>query len=254
MCQACAPAFLIRTGRGSGGQSGGRPSLHGIRHRLPHQAAGAVQGPPVARVELTDRKVAVALDSERRPSPQREPITSALHLPIPPPGRFPSEPTRQARERRVPPRPGPLASLYSPYAYIPHANSSKPPETPVPPTREPASPESFLPLTSVEFEILLALADAPLHGYGILKAVEGRSGGGTTLHPGTLYRALDRLSGSGLLEEAPDADEAEEADDRRRYYRLTSLGRRVARAEALRLESQVGAARARNLLEGTGPP
>lgn len=154
----------------------------------------------------------------------------------------------------VPPRLAPLASLYSPYAYILHANSSKPPETPVPPTQEPASPESFLPLTSVEFEILLALADAPLHGYGILKEVEGRTGGRTTLHPGTLYRALDRLSGSGLLEEAPDTDEAEEADDRRRYYRLTSLGRRVARAEALRLESQVGAARARNLLEGTGPP
>lgn len=114
--------------------------------------------------------------------------------------------------------------------------------------------EEFLPLTSVEFEILLALADAPLHGYGILKAVERRTDGRTTLHPGTLYRALDRLSGSGLLEEAPGADRGEDEDQRRRYYRLTPLGRRVARAEALRLESQVGAARARDLLEGAGPP
>lgn len=119
---------------------------------------------------------------------------------------------------------------------------------------EPGPAEEFLPLTSVEFEIVLALADGPLHGYGMLKRVERRTEGRTTLHPGTLYRALDRLTESGILEEAPDADEAEDADDRRRYYRLTPLGRRVARAEARRLESQVGAARARNLLKGAAPP
>lgn len=113
--------------------------------------------------------------------------------------------------------------------------------------------DEFLPLTAVEFEILLALAGGALHGYGIMKEVERRTGGAATLHPGTLYRALDRLAGSGLLEEVPDAGADEDGDGRRRDYRLTGLGRRVARAEALRLQSQLGAARARDLLGGAGP-
>lgn len=108
-------------------------------------------------------------------------------------------------------------------------------------------------MTAVEFEILLALAGGPLHGYGIMKEVERRTGGATTLHPGTLYRALDRLAGSGLLEEIPEKLVDEGEDERRRNYRLTALGRRVARAEAQRLQSQVGAARARDLLRGAGP-
>lgn len=112
--------------------------------------------------------------------------------------------------------------------------------------------EAFLPLTEVEFEILLALAADALHGYRILKEVERRTGGRTTLHPGTLYRALDRLEESGLLAETERPEKAAGSDDRRRYYRLTRLGRRVGRAEARRLESQVGAARARNLLEEAG--
>ncbi len=117
-----------------------------------------------------------------------------------------------------------------------------------------SEPGSFLPLTEVEFEILLALAERPLHGYGIMKEVEDRTGGRTTLHPGTLYRALDRLADSGLLDEACDPSPDEGGDERRKYYRLTPLGRRVARAEALRLQSQVGAARARDLLGGGGGP
>ncbi len=117
-----------------------------------------------------------------------------------------------------------------------------------------AGPESFLPLTEVEFEILLALAGGPLHGYGIMKGVERRTGGRTVIHPGTLYRALDRLSDAGLLEETVQVSGDARADDRRRTYRLTPLGRRVARAEALRLESQVGAARALDLLGEPGAP
>jgi len=112
--------------------------------------------------------------------------------------------------------------------------------------------EEFLPLTAVEFEILLALADAPLHGYRILKEVERRTGGRTTLHPGTLYRALDRLSDSDLLRETSEPEAEDGGDERRRYYRLTELGRSVARAEAHRLESQVGAARERDLLGEAG--
>jgi len=110
-----------------------------------------------------------------------------------------------------------------------------------------------LPLTPLEFEVLLALSDADLHGYAIMRTVEDRSGGLVSVHAGTLYRALARLVDSGLLEERDDApDRAGEPNDRRRVYRLTRLGRAVARAEAERLESQVGSARAFGLLGGTG--
>ena len=110
-----------------------------------------------------------------------------------------------------------------------------------------------LPLTPLAFETLLALAPGDRHGYAIMQDVEERSGGALTLHAGTLYRALARLVESGLIEEV-DAPAAEDAgsDARRRYYRLTRLGRRVAAAEARRLESQVGSARAFGLLGERG--
>lgn len=109
--------------------------------------------------------------------------------------------------------------------------------------------EAFLPLTPVAFEILLALADEARHGYAILKDVESRTGGRMALHAGTLYRALARLTEDGLLEELEEGEEdADSSDGRRRYYRLTGLGRRVAVAEANRLERQVVDARARAIL------
>ena len=113
--------------------------------------------------------------------------------------------------------------------------------------------ETFLPLTPVAFEIVLALADGERHGYSILQEVESRSGGAISLHAGTLYRALARLLESGLIEELDRRPAPAEDDERRRYYRLTSRGIAVARAEALRLESQVTAARARRLLKAVRP-
>src|ERR1044072_6480426 len=109
-------------------------------------------------------------------------------------------------------------------------------------------PESFLPLTPVAFEILLALADGERHGYSILQEVETRSGGAVSLHAGTLYRALARLLESELIEEL-DSPDPENDDGRRRYYRLTSRGIAVARAESGRLEGQLAAARSRRLLK-----
>jgi DNA-binding PadR family transcriptional regulator len=108
-------------------------------------------------------------------------------------------------------------------------------------------PESFLPLTPVAFEILLALADAERHGYSIMQEVEQRSNGTVILHAGTLYRALARLLEHELIEELDErpADD----DERRRYYRLTARGIAVARAEAARLSGQLAAARARRLLK-----
>jgi len=110
--------------------------------------------------------------------------------------------------------------------------------------------QEHLPLTPVAFEILLSLAGEERHGYAILRAVSERASGGVRLHAGTLYRALARLVETGLIAEL-DARPEPGTDERRRYYRLTALGRRVAIAEARRLEGQVGAARAFGLL-GTG--
>jgi len=110
-------------------------------------------------------------------------------------------------------------------------------------------PESFLPLTPVAFEILLALADGERHGYSILQEVETRSGGAVSLHAGTLYRALARLLESDLIEELNESP-VPSSDERRRYYQLTTRGIAVARAEVGRLEGQLAAARTRRLLKG----
>jgi DNA-binding PadR family transcriptional regulator len=109
-------------------------------------------------------------------------------------------------------------------------------------------PDSFLPLTPVAFEILLALADGEQHGYSIMREVNRRSTGSVTLHPGTLYRALARLLESGLIDELDERPEVGNDDERRRYYQLNARGIAVARAEAERLESQLSAARSRKLL------
>ncbi|HWC72869.1 MAG TPA: PadR family transcriptional regulator, partial [Gemmatimonadales bacterium] len=96
------------------------------------------------------------------------------------------------------------------------------------------APEAFLPLAPATFQILLALTDDELHGYAIMKSVVTRSEGSVQLGPGTLYGALKRLLEAGLVEEAGERADPEHDDERRRYYRLTSLGVSVARAEARR--------------------
>ncbi|MEE8586679.1 MAG: PadR family transcriptional regulator [Acidobacteriota bacterium] len=114
-----------------------------------------------------------------------------------------------------------------------------------------AQMDAFLPLTSLSFEILLALAKQDCHGYIILQRVRQRSQ--SNLHPGTLYRAISRLMGQGLIEELEERPAAEVDDRRRRYYRMTPLGKRVARAEASRLAAQVTAAHELRLLEKLEP-
>lgn len=113
--------------------------------------------------------------------------------------------------------------------------------------RHTPDPASLLPLTPVAFEILLALAEEERHGYHIMQAVERRTDGRISLHAGTLYRALARLVDARLIEELDERPDPS-TDERRRYYRLTTFGREVAAAEASRLESQVRAARAVQLL------
>jgi DNA-binding PadR family transcriptional regulator len=107
----------------------------------------------------------------------------------------------------------------------------------------PPAPESLLPLSPPVFHILLSLADADRHGYAIMQEIEERTGGAVRIGPGTLYGAIKRLRDDELIEEL--VADGEGSDERRRYYHLTTLGRKVARLEAERLEELVAAARAR---------
>jgi DNA-binding PadR family transcriptional regulator len=104
-------------------------------------------------------------------------------------------------------------------------------------------PEDFLPLKPVAFQILLSLADGERHGYGVTQDIASRTAARMRLEPGNLYRSLKAMLDDGLIEEserrpAPDLD-----DERRRYYRITPLGRKVALAETARLEALVAEAR-----------
>ncbi|HUD98387.1 MAG TPA: PadR family transcriptional regulator [Bryobacteraceae bacterium] len=100
-------------------------------------------------------------------------------------------------------------------------------------------PETFLPLKTNWFHILLSLAGEDQHGYGIMQEVLDRTGGKLRLWPATLYGSLKQLIEAGLIEESSDRPARELDDARRRYYRLTRLGRRVLAAESDRLQELV---------------
>lgn len=102
------------------------------------------------------------------------------------------------------------------------------------------------PLTPVVFDILVTLATADQHGYAILNEVRERTG--EMVRPGSLYRALNRLLDDELIEEVAGRPASRDGDERRRYYRLTPQGRKVAAAEATRLDAQVRSARDAQLL------
>jgi DNA-binding PadR family transcriptional regulator len=102
-------------------------------------------------------------------------------------------------------------------------------------------------------DIVLALGDDELHGYGIMREVRRRTDGRRRLAPGTLYRSLRQMQERGLLEESEERPDPALDDERRRYYRLTDLGRRVAVAEVERLEGLVRAARSKGLAPSTLP-
>jgi DNA-binding PadR family transcriptional regulator len=99
------------------------------------------------------------------------------------------------------------------------------------------------PLPSAAFQILLALVDGDSHGYGIMRHVAEQTGGRMRLGPGTLYSSIQSLLEAGCIEEIE-----QESPDRRRYYRLTSTGRRCVRDEVERLEELVRVARSKKKL------
>jgi len=107
--------------------------------------------------------------------------------------------------------------------------------------------DRYLPLRRVEFHILLSLVDGERHGYGIIRDIEAR-GESAVPDVGTMYRALARMAEAGLIESAERKPATDSGDERRNYYRITSLGTRVARAEARRMRELVQAARAGGLL------
>jgi DNA-binding PadR family transcriptional regulator len=110
--------------------------------------------------------------------------------------------------------------------------------------------DDLLPLPAAAFHILMALADDDRHGYAIIQDVADRTGGEVALSAGTLYRSIQRMLEQGLIEELSERPAPELDDERRRYYRITALGRSVARAETARLASLLRLARASGFQTG----
>jgi DNA-binding PadR family transcriptional regulator len=111
------------------------------------------------------------------------------------------------------------------------------------------TPEDFLPLKPVEFLILMTVATGERHGYGIMLDIAERTGGSVRLEAGGLYRSIRRLLADKLLTESSRRPAADLDDERRRYYALSPLGRRVLSAEALRLRALVRAAEASRIID-----
>ena len=109
-------------------------------------------------------------------------------------------------------------------------------------------PEAFLPLNRDTFHILVSLADRDRHGYAVMQDVFDRTNGKLRFSPSSLYASIRRLLEQELIEELAERPDPANDDERRRYYRLTRLGREVARAEARRLERLLSDARATGLL------
>ena len=107
--------------------------------------------------------------------------------------------------------------------------------------------KSFLPLPPADLQLLLILAEQDLHAYGISRAVEaGKTG--VQLEIGSLYRMLTRMETQGLIEERDGPAESDAPESRRRYYGITALGRRVAKAEATRLRAVLDLAESKRLI------
>ena len=113
--------------------------------------------------------------------------------------------------------------------------------------KRPKQMGDMLPLTPAVFHILLALSDGERHGYALMQEVAADTGGSLQLGPGTLYGCLKRMLSARLVEESDERPDPELDDERRRYYRITTFGAGVLRAEADRLASAVSAARSKRL-------
>lgn len=111
-------------------------------------------------------------------------------------------------------------------------------------------PDELLPLTPTVFHILLALADRERHGYSIMQEVTRITDGKIEMGPGTLYGTIKRMLEARLIEETDERPDPEMDDERRRYYRLTAFGKRVAQAEVNRLTALLNVAHTKRLIGG----
>ena len=110
--------------------------------------------------------------------------------------------------------------------------------------------DDLLPLSRVDFLVLLVLTDGERHGYGIVKEIEDRTEGKVQPLPGNLYAVMRRLMESGLVTRAPSGSGSDSEGRKRRYYQITDTGRRVLAADAAMMRSLVSEAAARDLIEG----
>ncbi len=120
-------------------------------------------------------------------------------------------------------------------------------------SRRAPAPADLLPLTPVVLHILLALSAGERHGYAIAQEVESLTEGKVRMGPGTLYGSIQRMVASGLVEHVARRPHASADDERRRYYRLTALGKQVLELELGRLDAVVALARRRRLLRRPEP-
>jgi DNA-binding PadR family transcriptional regulator len=110
--------------------------------------------------------------------------------------------------------------------------------------------QSLLPLTPTVFHMLLALADSEKHGYAIMQAVEQETRGQMQIRTGSLYGSIRRMIEAHLIEETNERPDPELDDERRRYYGLTDLGRRVLAAEAARITQMMAVIQGKHILDG----
>lgn len=114
------------------------------------------------------------------------------------------------------------------------------------------SPKTAPTLTPAAFHIMLVLADGENHGYAIMREVAEHTQGKMRLGPGSLYGTIKRMLADGWIEESDERPDPQLDDERRRYYRLTAVGRKLVQAEAERLEQLVDIARGKRLLRKPG--
>jgi DNA-binding PadR family transcriptional regulator len=97
----------------------------------------------------------------------------------------------------------------------------------------------MLPLPAAVFHILLSLGEGERHGYALKREIARRTDGQVTLGPGVLYGSIGKMLAQGLIEESDDRPDPHLDDERRRYYRITAFGRKVAQAEVARMRALV---------------
>ena len=109
-------------------------------------------------------------------------------------------------------------------------------------------PDALLPLPPATLHILVSLADEERHGYAIMQDIAARTGGALKMSAGTLYRSIQRMLDQGLIAETDRRPPRAEDDERRRYYRITPFGRKVAEAESSRLQAVLRMAKRQRLV------